>query len=58
MLWICIFGSHKMNGNLEKIAHFFAGGGFYYEEIFVQKFGLDSRRNHAEKIKEIFEIGG
>ena len=23
-------------------AHFFAGGGFYHGEIFVQKFGLDS----------------
>ena len=26
----------------ERIAHFFAGGGFYHGEIFVQKFGLDS----------------
>ena len=58
MLGICIFGSHKMNCNQQKFAYFFAGGGFYYGEIFVQKFGLDSRWKESEKTEEIFEIGG
>ena len=72
MLWICIFGSHKMNCNPEKFAYFFAGGGFYYGENFVQKFGLDKQgRNRpgrgastgnpaweCEKTGEFFEIGG
>ena len=38
--------------------HFFAGGGFYHGENFVQKFGLDSLVSECEKTEEIFEIGG
>ena len=48
----------KCSSEGERNPHFFAGGGFYHGEIFVQKFGLDSRRNRSEKTEEFFEIGG
>ena len=48
----------KCGGEGERNTYFFAGGGFYHGEIFVQKFGLDSRRNQSEKTEEFFKIGG
>ena len=48
----------KCGSGGKRNAYFFAGGGFYHGENFVQKFGLDSHWNQSEKTQEIFEIGG
>ena len=48
ILWIFIFGSHKMSRWQLRNPYFFAGGVFYYEQNFVQKFGLDISGDRAE----------